>query len=196
MKSQNPHPTDYAPATYEPATLYHNPSSPASLSYPAFYPQPSDSYAKNAHSSPLPDPLEDPLTALTDGFQTRHTDGLLNSFLTGRKAHTGKSVEDILGLIHERESLKYDNLHKIDYDSAQTKTRLFEIDSWRTGINPQIDKTRAQIDRELLAFEREKRFEQVACWRDTTRLKSELRDALQEFGQEKRKEAFLQGYEV
>ena len=102
-------------------------------------------------------------------------------------------MEDVLGLIYEREEIKSNNIRTIDYDSCRTKARLFEIGSWQTGADPQLDKTRGNIERELLGFEREKRFEEVACWRDMTRLKSELREVLREFDGEKRKEALLEG---
>ena len=59
--------------------------------------------------------------------------------------------------------------------------------------DPQAEKIRVQIEREMTSLEREKRFEEVACWRDTTRLRGDLREALRELGQEERKSALLSG---
>ena len=180
--------------------LYRAPGSQAyfdttvSLPYLSLLSQPSDSYAGKPYSS-CTAPLGH-LEAITDDILPRDNSDPLGPFFAAKRGFLAGSVADILSLIYEREQLKYDNLRKIDYDSAKQKTRLFEIDSWRTGANPQIDKTRAQIDRELLSFEREKRFEDVACWRDITRLRGELREAVREFSQEKRKESLLGGYEV
>jgi len=42
------------------------------------------------------------------------------------------------------------------------------------------------VEKELADLEGEKRKETVECWRDVTRLKTDLRDALREFGQQKR----------
>ena len=190
MKFQTPYSNDYATAAYEATQRYPDPFNASFLSYLSFLPQPSDSYAANE------DDAVGHLEAITDDITTQASKDPLAPFFHGQKAFLGKSVQDILGLIYERETLKTENLRRIDYDSSQLKSRLFEIDSWRTGANPQIDKTRAQIDRDLLACEREKRFEDVACWRDTTRLKTELRETLGEFQREKRKEDLLSGYEV
>ena len=180
---------------YDPLDRHTHPDISLSMPYLLPLSQPSDSYAANVLDEGHEDATS-ALDAITDHLTTNTSSDPLGAFLTGKKRFLAKSVEDLLGLLYEREQIKYDSLRKIDYDSAQIKARLFEIDSWRTGINPQIDKTRANIERELLAFEREKRFEEVACWRDTTRLKSELREVLREFDSEKRREAVLGGYEV
>jgi hypothetical protein len=194
MEFHNTYPSDCARGAYEATVRYHDPSNASSLSYLWFFPRPSDSYAADgpAHEDA---PLGH-IDAITDDITAQAAKDPLAPFFNGQKAFLGKSVQDIVGLIYEREGLKCDNIRRIDYDAGQLKSKLFEIDSWRTGANPQIDKTRAQLDRDLLACEREKRFEEVACWRDTTRLKSELRETLGEFQREKRKESLLSGYEV
>jgi hypothetical protein len=194
MKFQTPYSNDYATPAYEAAQRHQDPFSATSLSYLSFLPQPSDSYALNGPMNE--DDGFSHLDAITDDITEQASKDPLAPFFNGQKAFLGKSVQDILGLIYERETLKYNNLRGIDYDSGQLKSKLFEIDSWRTGVNPQIDKTRAQIDRDLFAFEHEKRFEEVACWRDTTRLRTELRETLGEFQREKRKQTLLKGYEV
>jgi hypothetical protein len=68
---------------------------------------------------------------------------------------------------------------------------LFEIDNLRAGLNPQIERVRQNIVKELHILESDKRRETVECWRDITRLKGELREVMREFGQEKRKAALL-----
>jgi hypothetical protein len=83
--------------------------------------------------------------------------------------------------------MKYDSFRAMDYEAAGIKTKLFEIDNLRTGLNPQIERVRQNIVKELHALESEKRRETVECWRDITRLKGELREVMREFGQEKRK---------
>lgn len=183
----NPNNTNPVPERYD--YSYLDPSAPSSPYFTSLI-QPSDSYAVTGQDGSDEDHTGH-LEAITDDILSKGASDPLSHFFTAKKRFLSKSVEDILGLIYEREEIKYDNLQKTDYDSCQLKTRLFEIDSWRAGINPQLDKTRGQIDRELMTLEREKRFENVACWRDTTRLKGELREALREFNQEKRKEGLL-----
>lgn len=168
----------------------HLDSAAPSLSYLSLLPQPSDSYAGPNTAEP---PYAGPLEAITHDILTKGTSDPLDHFFTGKRQFLAKSIEEVLGLIYEREQIKYDNIRKADYDSSKLKTRLFAIDSWRTGVDPQLDRTRSQIDGELMGLEREKRLEEVACWRDITRLKSELRETLQEFNQEKRREALLGG---
>ena len=111
----------------------------------------------------------------------------LERFFLGKKISLARGVEDITGLIEEREILKYTNNRNIDYESCLTKTKVFELEHWHLGANPSIDKMRSTFERELLSFEREKRMEEVACWRDVARLKSELREATKELDQENRR---------
>jgi hypothetical protein len=178
---------------YDSIDRHTHPDQAISVSYLTFLPELSDSYTQKTKtdeslsSSFLP---SSPIGALTEGAAHEP----LGDFLTGKRKFLTKSVKDALGLIYERERLKDSNLHQIDYSSMQMKERLFEIEDWRAGTNSQIDKVRANIDRELLSFEREKRFEEVACWRDVTRLKSELREMLGDLDRETRRERLLGGY--
>ena len=48
---------------------------------------------------------------------------------------------------------------------------------------------------EIAGLEKERRMEEVSCWRDITRLKSELRETLKEFNHEKEKEGLLSAHE-
>lgn len=176
--------------------LYHDPQYSFDLtrssSCSLLFPQPSGSYAYLGEESGPDSHLE----AITDDIETRPGLNPLGDFFGQKKRFLAKSVEEILGLIYEREGLKYENQRKADYDACRLTGRLLEMGSWRTGLDPGLDKTRGQIERDLLAVEREKRFEDVACWRDVTRLKTELRDALGEFEREKGKADLLAGYEV
>ena len=117
----------------------------------------------------------------------------LDAFLSGKKEFMEKSAVDILQSIQERENIKKENLDKIQYDSSLTKGRLYEIEHWQTGKFSNIDRIRSSIHKELSDFEREKRFEEVACWRDTIRLKTELREVMKELEGEKRRETLLSG---
>ena len=53
-------------------------------------------------------------------------------------------------------------------------------------MNPQMERVKIGLEHELHALAGETRREHVECWRDVTRLKTDLRDALREFGQQKR----------
>jgi len=156
------------------SSIPYNPYHHSALSFPAA----SDSYAPPAG--------DDVLEALTHNITTPPAGDPIDAFFTAKKTFAARSVEDILTSLYERETLKYDNLRDIDYQSTTLRTRLFELQRWRLGLNPQMERVRFQVEKELADLEGEKRKETVECWRDVTRLKTDLRDALREFGQQKR----------
>jgi len=96
-------------------------------------------------------------------------------------------------LIYDREKLKYENLRRIDYDSCKVRTSILQISSWEVGADPQLEKVRMGLEGEALGLEREKRAEEVACWRDTTRLKEGLREVVERLWQDRRREELLSG---
>jgi hypothetical protein len=162
-------------------------SSFLSSSYSSALVQPSDSYAP--HVTPLPGTSS--LDALTDSLTVPRAQDPLDEFLSGKRVFLAKSVEDILGSIYERITLKYENLRQLDYQSIRLGTRLLELENCNWGMNPQIERVRVGIEHEINATDMEKRKEEVDCWRDVVRIKTELRETLREFGQEKRKSELL-----
>ena len=115
----------------------------------------------------------------------------IREFMESKKRFLSRGIEDVLGLIHERVTIKYDLLHQIDYDSCKMHSRLFPLYHFHIGLNPNVDRMRSNIDKELIGLEREKRMEEVACWRDISRLRGELREIMGEYAQEKRKDGLL-----
>ena len=162
------------------SSIPYNPYHHSSFSSPAA----SDSY--------VPPAGDEVLEALTQDITTTPPIGdPVDAFFAAKRTFAARSVEDILSSLYERETLKYDNLRDIDYQSTTLRTRLFELQRWRLGLNPQMERVRFQVEQELAGLEGEKRKEHVECWRDVTRLKGDLRDALREFGQEQRKTDLL-----
>ena len=129
---------------------------------------------------------DDVLEALTHNITTTPAGDPIDAFFTAKKTFAARSVEDILTSLYQRETLKYDNLRQLDYEEAALKTRLHELEAWHTGMNPQMERVKIGLEHELHALAGETRREHVECWRDVTRLKTDLRDALREFGQQKR----------
>lgn len=97
----------------------------------------------------------------------------LREYLEGKKRFLSRGIEDVLGLIQERVKIKYDLLRQIDYDSCKMQSRLFALYHFQLGLNPNVDRMRSNIDKEQVGLEREKRMEEVACWRDLSRLRGE-----------------------
>ena len=184
---------------------FHNTTYPETPTYPrnplvlsSFYSSiPYNHYHHSALSSPaasdsyVPPISDGVLEALTHNITATPARDPIDAFFTAKKTFAARSVEDILTSLYERETLKYDNLRDIDYQSTTLRTRLFELQRWRLGLNPQMERVRFQVEQELTGLEGEKRKEHVECWRDVTRLKGDLRDALREFGQEQRKTDLL-----
>lgn len=168
------------PVSESPPYVSSSPYYVPSLSF-----SPSDSAALT-HCLDTPT-TEGVLDAITQDFIAAPPSNGIDVFMTAKRTFAARSVEDILGLIYERDSLCQGNIRKIDYETSAVKTRLFEFDKWRWGLNPQMERVRFGVEHELRALEGEKRKEEVECWRDTTRLRGELREAMREFGQENRK---------
>ena len=165
---------------------------PSLVSYvPSLTVSSSDSYAPLSPYTPCGG-LETHVDAITQDLTTPKQNDPINAFFRGKQLFLGKSVEDIVGLIYERETIKYESFRAMDYQASQNKTKLFELDNLRFGLDPQFERVRQNIVKELNVLESEKRREEVECWRDITRLKGELREVMREFGQEKRKSALLQ----
>ena len=68
-----------------------------------------------------------------------------------------------------------------------------ETDAGQERAFAVLDKIKTSIMREIVAFEREKRMEEVACWRDVTRLRGELREIAGRYVMEKRKDRLFEG---
>lgn len=158
------------------------------VSYPTTYLNdsslPIDFWEKGVPDQGYSNPI-DHLNAITQDIEPGNGMDPLDRFFHGKRSFLAKSVEEILGLIYEREHLKYENIRKIEYDSCRVGTRLFQTYDWPIGSNPNIDRIRSNLEKELFTFEREKRMEDVSCWRDVCRLKSEFREVMREVSQEK-----------
>ena len=170
---------------------------PPAASYSNFLsPEPSESYIDRSllddHSKPAS--LHEILTSEPQSslFFSPAPDPLAE-FMAVKKRFLASSIEDVLGLLDERRRLKEDNLYRIDYDSCIATSRLYQLDNWQIGLFPNVDKIKTAIHKELVAFEREKRMEEVGAWRDMARLRGELREIIGEYVMEKRKDGLLGG---
>ena len=170
---------------------------PPASSYSNFLsPEPSESYIDHSllGDHPKPSSLHDILTGEPQSsLVPSPPPDPLAEFMAVKKRFLASSIEDVLGLIDERRKLKEDNLYHIDYDTCRSITRLYHLDHWQTGLSSSVDKIRTTIHSELVAFEREKRMEEVAAWRDMTRLRGELREIIGEYVMEKRKDGLFGG---
>lgn len=69
----------------------------------------------------------------------------------------------------------------IDTKMANFLHQLEELKHWSLGNNPSIETRRIHLEKEVLQLEKEKRINNLTCWRDLLLLKKELREALSEY---------------
>jgi len=182
--SNSPHAHYFYLSSYAPIPHMNALSDPQALS---------DSYDVNPFDLSKGD-LQDSITTTTGAASAPgNTMDPLDSFLTGKSRFLKKTAQELISLIYERERIRYDHAKRIDYESCRVGSRLLDIAAWRTGVDPGIDKTRSQLEREIIGFEREKRMEEIACWRDIVRIKAELRESLRDLDHETRRDDLVKG---
>ena len=130
-----------------------------------------------------------------DKFAAEISKGIWSDPIEGlfkeKRVFLERSLEDMFLMIRDRERMKDGHLVKIDKESCAAKTRIFEVDIWQPALNKQADRIRANAEKEMSGLEREKRMEEIACWRDVSRLRMEMHNVLRDWAAEKRKESFL-----
>lgn len=171
--------TPYSIPTTHSSSYIHPHPSYFSQPYTPSLSKPSDSYGVLDSSETI--------DALSTEFELDKQQSPIDLFMGRKKRFAAKSVQEILELIYERQDIKLTMEQGIDNDRCNLGTQLLEIGDWQTGANSQLDKTRNQIERNIMALDQEKRREETACWRDVIRLKGELREAMREFDQEHHK---------
>lgn len=101
------------------------------------------------------------------------------------------AAEGLARQIYERQRIKEHNLAGIDYDSCRCGTYLLELFVW--GDRQLASKRRQTLDTTLFGLERERRAEDVSCWRDISLLKKDLIEALAEYSSAARREGLFRG---
>ena len=104
----------------------------------------------------------------------------IDRFLDSKKEVLLNSSKGILEQIYERLSIRDSNLYEIDGRISRANSVLDQLDVFELGALPVIDKRKSFFEKELITFEQEKRFEQVACWRDVSRLQGQLLELKQQ----------------
>lgn len=111
-----------------------------------------------------------------------------------KRSMLGERVQQIEREIETREKLKDGLIAKILYQETRVDTQLFEL-AQRThdavDTNKVLVTQKLTLEKMLQDLQQAKWREYAACFRDIGSLKKELRDTLQEYWNEKRKEAFL-----
>jgi len=115
----------------------------------------------------------------------------LERFLSGKRESLGRSALDILSSVYERQRLHEDQMQRMDRETCSIGSGLLQIEGCPVGAHPGIDRRRDSLESQLLSLQRERRMHEVATWRDTTRLRADLRTAMGELEAENRRWGFL-----
>jgi hypothetical protein len=101
--------------------------------------------------------------------------------ILGEKADVAKlTVGALVYQIIQRERIKNENLLRILNQELALDNKILELEAaWPQCLPPQDDMTRMKLEMELIKIDKEKRAEEVDCWKDITRLKETL---LEHFG--------------
>ena len=124
---------------------------------------------------------------------TQAWSGPLESMLRVRREALEGTIDGILAMIVAREKMRDEHVARIDYESCEARTRVFEFDQWHPGMNREVGRVRMSQERELGALQRERRMAEVECWRDVSRLRLELQHVTEEWSRERRRESFVLG---
>ena len=101
--------------------------------------------------------------------------------ILGEKSDLAKlTVGAFVYQIIQRERIKEDNLLRILHQEIAIDSKILELEAaWPECMLPQEDMTKMKLQMELIKIDKEKREEEVDCWKDITRLKETL---LEHFG--------------
>jgi len=87
-------------------------------------------------------------------------------------------VNETVELILERVEMKDKHLAQIDQEICEAGTRILQMDHWWLGAGRPMSRIRENAEREISALNRERRMEDIACWRDVSELVLALRRIL------------------
>ena len=130
------------------------------------------------------------ITSILTPSATKESD-IVDDLLANKVEAMRQNIEHIAYQLEERDRLGKQNQYTIDLTMMKTKEDLFECELWPTGSNQTIEKRRSQLERELQELDREKRFEEISCWKDQQMLLRDMREATTEYDSAIRRKGLL-----
>jgi hypothetical protein len=117
----------------------------------------------------------------------------LESFFNSKKEVLLDFAKGLINQIYERIAISENNLYEMDKRISRANSVLDQLEVFELGSIPVIDKRKVVFEQELIGFEQEKRLEKVACWRDITRLKSQLLEIKQQISTQTNRQKLIYG---
>ena len=104
------------------------------------------------------------------------------------------SILQFISQIRQRKNIKKGNLGTLDYDMDRFKTQLVQVeDLWLYNEIFDLDnrKTKISLTQKIAGLKKEKRAEEVSCWRDLAQMRKELTDLIKEYRATSRKKELV-----
>jgi len=102
-------------------------------------------------------------------------------FLSDRISIAKETIAQTICQIAARKKLNDEFLSEINLKKDEFEFMLKELSRWTLGAIPCIETRRIHLEKELLQLERERRINNLHCWRDVLLLSKELREAVNEY---------------
>ena len=113
--------------------------------------------------------------------------------LMGEKGELLRSnIEMILSGIEVRRKIKEENLYRIDLDSCEISTMVFQLPRYKRYS---YSRERLTLERMKKDLESQKRMEEVNYFRDLAFLQKDLKDTIIEYLSEQNKQSLVSGLE-
>ncbi len=87
-------------------------------------------------------------------------------------------AEQLAAWIKERQKIKDNSILKINQEIDALKTHILNIDFLYSKIYSfDSFREKLELERQIIILEKEKKEEEIECWRDITRLTASLRES-------------------
>lgn len=141
--------------------------------------------------------LKKSLETIVSNDKSKHINTILEGMFSDKSKSLKASVNALLEEIKLRESINVYHLKKVEYEVCKQHTRLMQIDNLNdhhpSDLTKYFDDAKNKIESNVLDLEKEKRKEQLECWRDLMFLKKYLMSALKDYWELARKRKVLEG---
>jgi len=107
-------------------------------------------------------------------------DSLAEEVIKERLRFQKATLDQIIGLIGEREKAKQNNLASIESESIKIQGDLFLYKCIVYPISPD-HKRKSNLERAISELENRRRQEQITCWKDTLKLWQQLLEIAAEY---------------
>lgn len=150
------------------------------------YPNAFPGYLENQPSRPFYHTrLENALEGITLKAEPEKERSPLERVFSNKATTSKATVKALLDEIKLRENLDSHLLKTIDDEICRQNTKLLQLDNVKFHYSPELqrarDKTRIQLETNVLLLEQEKRKEYLECWRDLMFMKKYLLTSLKDY---------------